>query len=311
MFQARFALLFLSAMAVAYSQEVVALVVDVDNAVSYRSDIADPNRRGSDAGVSTPGAARAFTDLLLVGDIVAVNGRPARGLWTSRQLLMNFSPNPQPGFGVADVTRGTLADCKWEFLDANGEYVGAIMDSGYAPHAVVGGVGAFYGIKGQMGAPVVNPNPRPIRVASMSEDPRLRRTLGGGTSRVAFHLVPAERPQIVAVYDAQFRPITEANPARKGAPLILRATGLGPAKPGTTPAGAQAFAMEPLQEVNSPVEVLVGNQTVAVQNKVGWPGSMDAYRIDFQLPAGIDGSAVRLQITAAWIPGGVVEIPVR
>jgi hypothetical protein len=303
--------LFLLSTMLASSQEVVVLVVDVDNAVTYRSDIGDPNRRGTDTGASTPGAARAFTDLLVVGDIVAVNGRPARGLWTSRQFLMNFSPNPQAGFGVADVTRGALADCKWEFLDANGEFVGAIMDSGYAPHAVVGGVGAFYGIRGQMGAPVTNPNPRPIRAASMSEDPSLRRTLGGGTSRIAFHLVPAVRPEIVTVYDEQFRPITQANPARKGAPLILKASGLGPAKPGTTPAGAEVFPLEPLREVNSPVEVLVGSQAVPVQNKVGWPGSLDAYRIDFQMPAGIDGNSVKLQLTAAWIPGGVVEIPVR
>lgn len=295
----------------AYSQDVVVLLVDVDNAVAYRSDIAKPNRRGADAMLSTPGAARAFTDVLFVGDVVAVNGRPAKGLWTSRQFLMSFSPAPQPGFGVADVTRGTLADCKWVFLDANGAFVGAIMDSGYLPHAVVGGVGAFYGIRGQMGAPVTNPNPRPIRIASMSEDPGLRRTLGGGTNRIAFHLVPAFRPEIAAVYDEQFRPITQANPARKGAALILQASGLGPVRPGTTPAGAARFPSEPLAEVNSPVEVLVHGHASPVLNKVGWPGTTDAYRVDLQLPAAVEGNSAKLQLTAAWIPGGVVEIPVR
>ena len=295
----------------AFGQNVVTLIVDVDNVVAYRSDIADPNRRGTDSTLSTPGPVRAFTDLLFVGDVVAVNGRPAKGLWTSRQFQMNFSPTPQPGFGVADVTRGTLADCKWEFLDADGAFVGAIVDSGYLPHAVVGGVGAFYGIRGQMGAPITNPNPRPIRAASMSEDPALRRTLGGGTTRIAFHLIPAFRPEIVAVYDERFRPISEANPARRGATLILQASGLGPATPGTTPAGAAQFPVEPLHQVNSPVEVLVGSQALPVLNKVGWPGTTDAYRVDFQLPAGIEGDSVKLQLTAAWIPGGVVEIPVR
>lgn len=295
----------------AFSQGVVVLVVDVDNAVQYRSDIADPNRRGADAALTTPAAARAFTDVLFVGDIVAVNGRPARGLWTSRQYLMSFSPNPQPGFGVSDVTRATLADCKWEFLDSDGAFVGAIMDSGYNPHAVVGGVGAFLGIRGQMGAPVTNPNPRPIRVASMSEDPGLRRTLGGGTSRIAFHLIPQTRPDIITVYDAQFRPINDANPARKGERLILKATGLGPAAPGTTPAGATPFPPDPLLNVNSPVEVLVGAQAVRALDKVGWPGTTDTYRVDFLLPAETPGNSVKLQLTAAWIPGGEFEIPVQ
>lgn len=295
----------------AFSQSVVVLIVDADNVVQYRSDIADPARRGVDTSSTTPAAARAFTDTLFVGDIVAVNGRPAKGLWTSRQFLMNFSPSPQSGFGIADVSRGTLADCKWEFLDSDGSFVGAIMDSGYAPHAVVGGVGAFYGISGQMGAPVTNPNPRPIRVASMSEDPGHRRMLGGGTARIAFHLLPSARPEIVEVYDTEFHPITAANPARKGGQVIIRASGLGPARPGSTPAGATPFTLDPLQQVNSPVEVVVAGQAVPALNKVGWPGTTDFYRVDFQLPDGVPGNSVKIQLTAAWIPGNAVEIPIR
>lgn len=294
----------------AFGQSVVVLIVDVDNAVQYRSDIADPNRRGTDTVLTTPATPRAFTDVLFVGDIVAVNGRPAKGLWTSRQFQMNFSPNPQPGFAVSDVTRGTLADCKWEFLDADGAFVGAIADSGFLPHAVIGGVGAFLGVRGQMGAPVANPNPRPIRVASMSEDPGLRRTLGGGTSRIAFHLIPAVRPEFVAVYDSRFRPISDANPARKGERLIVQATGLGPAKPGSTPAGATQFPSDPPLEVNSPVEVIVGSQAVRATDKIGWPGTIDTYRVDFLLPD-VQGNSVKLQLTAAWIPGNIVEIPVQ
>ena len=83
----------------------VVLTIDVDNAVLYRSDIADPARRGADASVTTPAAARAFTDILYIGDVVAVNGMPAKGLWTSRQYMMNFSPTPAAGFAVADVNR--------------------------------------------------------------------------------------------------------------------------------------------------------------------------------------------------------------
>ncbi|MBI1791422.1 MAG: hypothetical protein HYR60_28165 [Acidobacteria bacterium] len=294
----------------AIGQTPVVLVVDIDNAVQYRSDVADPTRRGTDESMTTAGAARAFTDVLFVGDIVAVNGKTARGLWTSRQFLMNFNPAPQPGFGVADVNRGTLADCKWEFLDADGQFVGAIMDSGYFPHAVVGGAGAFLGIRGQMsgGTP---PNPRPIRVASMAEDPGKRRAIGGGTSRIVFHLLPAFRPEVIAVFDSSFRPITPANPARKGEILIASVTGLGPTRPGTIPAGAEPFTRDPLLEVNSPVEVLVQGRPAEVLNKIGWPGETDVYRVDFRVPDDTVSGPVNLQLTAAWIPGTAMRLPVR
>lgn len=294
----------------AAGQQPVVLVVDLDNTVNYRSDIADPARRGNDTGVTTAAAARAFTDVLSVGDIVAVNGVPARGLWTSRLFMMNFSPNPQPGFGVADVTRGSLADCKWEFLDADGQFVGAIMDGGYLPHAVTGGVGAFYGVRGQMTGGT-HPSPRAARVASMSEDPGRRRSLGGGNGRIIFHLLPAFRPEVLAVYDLDFRPITPENPAQKGQVLIARASGLGPARPGTIPAGAEPFPGDPVQEVNSPVEVLINGRATEVLNKLGWPGETDVYRVDFRVPADATGGSVRLRLAAAWIPGTEVRIAVR
>jgi hypothetical protein len=44
--------------------------------------------------VTTPAAARPFTDILFIGDIVAINCIPAEGLWTSRQYVMNFSSTP-------------------------------------------------------------------------------------------------------------------------------------------------------------------------------------------------------------------------
>ena len=168
----------------------VALVVDLENVVTYRSDVTDFARRGADSGPTTALAARAFTDSLNVGDIVAVNGRPARGLWTSRVYAMNFSPTPTPGFGIADRASGSLADCKWEFLDASGNFIGAILDGGYAPHGVTSGVGAFYGVRGQMGGPSPAnapplPPQRPTRAASISEDPANRRINGGGTSALS------------------------------------------------------------------------------------------------------------------------------
>lgn len=298
--------------ALGYAQESapVTLLVDVENAVQYRSDIADPARRGADAAVTTAGAARAFTDVLFIGDIVAVNGRPARGLWTSRQYLMNFNPSPAPGFAIADVNRGTIAECKWEFLDADGRFIGALADSGLFPHAVTGGAGIFYGARGQMTGGGSPPTPRPIRVASMTEDPGLRRALGGGTNRILFQIIPLYRPAVQAVYHADFSPVTADNPARAGETLLVRASGLGPLAPGTTPPGIDPFP-DPPAEVNSPVEASIGGLAALVASKVGWPGEKDTYRVDVQVPAGVKPGQAALQITAAWIPGSSVNIPVR
>jgi hypothetical protein len=288
----------------------VVLQVDVENAVQYRSDIADPARRGSDAAMTTAAAPRAFTDVLFIGDIVAVNGRPAKGTWTSRQLLMNFNPNPAAGFAVADVTRGTLADCKWEFLDADGRFVGALVDGGYFPHAVTGGVGAFLGARGQMSSGTV-PNPRPIRTASMSEDPANRRVLGGGNSRIIFHLYPAYRPAILEVLDSNFRPVTAANPARRGEYIVVRASGLGPLTPGTVPAGSQPFSASPVEEVNSNVEAMINGQSSEVPVKIGWPGETNVYRVDVRVPSAVEAGTASLVLSAAWIDSGRVQFPVR
>jgi hypothetical protein len=302
---------FALALGVAWAQatQPVVLTVDIENAVAYRSDIADPNRRGSDVGMTTAGPNRAFTDVLYIGDIVAVNGKPAKGLWTSRQYIMNFNPNPAPGFAVADVARGTIAECKWEFQDADGRFIGALADSGLAPHAVTGGLGAFFGMRGQM-AGGTSPVPKPIRNASMSEDPSLRRQLGGGNNRVIFHLLPDTKPWVEAVLHSNFIPVSAADPARPGETLIIAARGLGPLVPGTTPAGAAPFP-DPAVEVNSPVEVSFGGVAAPVINKVGWPGETNLYRVEVRVPANVPSGMVNVMLTAAWIPSDHHHIPVR
>lgn len=304
-----FLLMFCAAIGFAQTDNRVVLVVDVDNAVTYRSDIADYNRRGADGVVTTALAARAFTDAINVGDIVAVNGKPARGLWTSRTYGMGFSPTPAPGFGIADAALGGTADCKWSFHDMDGRFIGAILDGGFSPHGVTGGVGAFYGVRGQMGAPPAEalPDARPLRTASISEDPGRRRELGGGKLRIVFHLIPAERPEVQAVYHENFSPVTESSPASPGEVLIIRATGLGPLVPGTTPSGSNPFPASAL-EVNSPVEATIGGVPAVVISKVGWPGETNAYRVDVRVPGGISAGMAAIQLTAAWIPGGMFRV---
>lgn len=291
----------------------VTLVVDLDNVVSYRSNIIDLDELGATGTQTSPPAVRPFTDALTVGDIVAVNGSPARGLWTSKLFLMGFSPTPAPRLGISDRASGNLAECRWEFLDAEGRIIGAITDGGYFPHGVTSGTGAFYGVRGQMGSPAPAnapplPPQRPARIASTSEDPGRRRILGGGTGRVVFTLIPAERPTVISAFHEDFTPVTAARPARAGEVIILKASGLGPLVPGNLPSGTEPFPDPPV-EVNSPVSATVEGQSLEVINKIGWPGFTATYRVDIKVPA-IRAGEASLQLTAAWIPGPAYSLPV-
>ncbi|MBI3470115.1 MAG: hypothetical protein HY013_02010 [Candidatus Solibacter usitatus] len=128
-------------------------------------------------------------------------------------------------------------------------------------------------------------------------------------------LIPMYVPQIAitgsgpAVFHADFSPVAEAKPARAGEVLIVRATGLGPTRPGVDP--GQPFPLDPFQEVNSPVELSVNGKPAEVINRIGWPGLVDTYRVDFRVPDGTAAGMAALQLTAAWIAGPEVRIPVQ
>jgi uncharacterized protein (TIGR03437 family) len=66
-----------------------------------------------------------------------------------------------------------------------------------------------------------------------------------------------------------------------------------------------------LQEVNSPVEVKVNGNVAEVLNKIGWPGTTDTYRLDIRVPDGTAPGMATVQLTAAFIPGREVSLPVQ
>ena len=59
------------------------------------------------------------------------------------------------------------------------------------------------------------------------------------------------------------------------------------------------------------MEATVNGQQAEVVKKIGWPGETDLYRVDFRVPAGTYTGMAAVQLTAAWIPGPAVAIPVR
>lgn len=306
------------------------LQVDVDNFVSFLEDIADVTKFAT-VPTATPAALpKNFYRSTLIADIVAVNGQPAKGTATFSLSKVGLTNTPNPGDAIADAIRGSIGVVTFEILSSDGTPVGTLISVGLtgagspppgAPpaqsqgnSAIVGGTGAFVGVHGLQGQ-TVTPQTVAQRQASFAEDPANRRTNGGGRARFLLTLFPATAPQVVttssgpAIMHPDFSPVTAAKPAKADEVLIVQATGLGPTVPGVDP--GQPFPPSPLQAVNSPVQVSVNGQSAQVVNAIGWPGLVNTYRVDFQVPAGTPSGTAAIQLAAAWISGPPFNIPIQ
>ena len=300
------------------------LQIQVDNVVAYHDDVGDPSRVATSATIAPP-ALRTFMRWIVIGDIVAVNGTPAKGALIGGGTLINVTPNPTPSQAIADTVHTSIHEFRFEIQQSDGTPIGSIMASGLAfgppppgsprqsvggNNAITGGTGAFVGVRGQVGNATASP-----RRSSMLEDPANRRANGGGPILYILHLIPMSRPEIATtstgpvVFHADFSPVAAATPARAGEVLILQATGLGPTIPGVDP--GRPFPTDASQQVNSPVDVTVNGQSAEVTNKLGWPGLVDTYRVDFRVPDATVAGTASIQLTAAWIAGHSVKIPIQ
>ena len=111
------------------------------------------------------------------------------------------------------------------------------------------------------------------------------------------------------VHANNFQQVTASNPAHPAETLTLYATGLGPVRASVDP--GQPFPSSPLAPVNSPVDVKVNGASAIVSYAGGYPGTVDAYQVNFTLPASLAPGMATLQVVAAWIPGAAVTIPVQ
>jgi len=307
----------------------VILEIDIENYVQYFDDVGDPSKFAADVNErTTTRVFAAFTATLHLADIVAVNGRPAKGTYINRSQLIRFNPTMTPGQTIADISRsGGPGLQAFEILQPDGTPIGTIMTqwlvSGSPPPgspaaittgngAIVGGTGAFLNVRGQSGFV----GGAGSRNTSYAEDPANRRLYGGGRLRMLLYLIPMSRPEIQAtptgpavVHSSDFSLVTAAKPAKAGEILSLFATGLGPVRANVDP--GRPFPTSPLAGVNSPVEVTVNGKSAEVLAAVGYPGSADAYQVNFRVPSGLPPGKATVQLTAAWIPGTPVEIPVQ
>jgi uncharacterized protein (TIGR03437 family) len=307
------------------------LVIDIENTVNYADDVPDISKLATDPNVT--GAVQGlptFRKFIVIGDIVAVNGQPAKGLAVFHMRALQFRTNPNPGQAIADVDRGGVGSRTFEILKQDGTPIGTIVAEGLgvgsappgAPllatqsnSAILGGTGAFLGVRGQTGQ-AVTAQTMPNRFASMSEDPANRRRFGGGRERHVFQLIPLSRPEIViassgpaVTHSSDFTLVTASKPAAAGEILSLFATGLGPVRPNVGP--GNPFPSAPLAVVNSPVEVIVNGKPAEILSAVGFPGGVDAYQVNFRVPPDLAHGTAMIQLSAAWIGGSAVSIVVQ
>ncbi len=87
--------------------------------------------------------------------------------------------------------------------------------------------------------------------------------------------------------------------------------GLGPTKPSVDPGKPFPGYKESVCLVNSPVEVTVNGKPTQTANSIGWPETVGTYRTDFLTPTDITPGTATVGISAAWIMGAELKIPVQ
>jgi hypothetical protein len=303
------------------------LRVDVENYVIYTNDVTDLSKLAQSPGPLTAVAATNFGTNVILADVTAINGSPAKGVMVVQNQGINLTPTPTTGRAISDVTQATASFFRWEFLKLDGSPIGSIFSVGMgggttAPgsplgsangnNGISGGTGAYVGARGTVNL-VQFSN---IRSTSQAEDPSMRRINGGGKARFVIQIWPMFRPEIVVaptgpavVHSGDFTLVTAAKPAKAGEILSLFATGLGPVRTNVDP--GSPFPTSPLALVNSPVEVMVNGKSAEVLAAVGYPGSVDGYQVNFRIPAGMSPGMATLQVITAWIPSSAVSIAIQ
>src|SRR5437879_5371604 len=95
------------------------LEVDVEHFTTYVQDTSDVTKSATLPNV--PGVPpKNFFMILNIGDIVAINGQPARGNVTVHARRIGLTPAPTPGGAIADTSRVNLAAFFFEFQNSDG-----------------------------------------------------------------------------------------------------------------------------------------------------------------------------------------------
>ena len=115
----------------AFAQQPVILDLDLENETNYLYDGFDYSKLASDAGVVNVAAGfKTFALSLAVDDVVAVNGKPAKGVFLFKGFGARMNPSPGAGTIQADVNRFAAYDLYIEILQPDGTPIGTLMATG-------------------------------------------------------------------------------------------------------------------------------------------------------------------------------------
>jgi len=72
----------------------VILSVNIENVVIYQQDSGDATKFATIPTIVPPPPIRNFAPVIWIADIVAVNGKPAKGTWTVRGTIVSRGTAP-------------------------------------------------------------------------------------------------------------------------------------------------------------------------------------------------------------------------
>ena len=73
------------------------LVIELQNVVEYQGDVGDPQRFATNPNITVGMTPRNFGAATVLGDVVAVNGQPAKGTYVGKSFGIQASPAPTGG----------------------------------------------------------------------------------------------------------------------------------------------------------------------------------------------------------------------
>src|SRR5205085_12633783 len=103
------------------------LTIDLENIVLYAGDTPDVSKLAATASKTTQAPSNNFYPVLWLGDVVAVNGKPAKGTWTVRGNVLSRGPSATPGTAIADSSGALFFDWILDLMQPDGTPIGSLM----------------------------------------------------------------------------------------------------------------------------------------------------------------------------------------
>lgn len=107
------------------------VTVDIANAVEHQEAIYDPVKFARNPnitpslGIGTGLGVAKFTVVTIIGDIVAVNGQSANGLYADRSRAIGTHTNTVPGQAIGDARRAAMREHVFEIQQSDRTQSGA------------------------------------------------------------------------------------------------------------------------------------------------------------------------------------------